>query len=226
MVNSTPALVHSGREVIYNLFYRTFIDSPADDLYTMLEDLFPILVELGDDCLVDSVNNLQIFMRERALAGENLKEFDLDTLRNYTRILCLTDSVPTAESYYVSIEKLVMQEARDKVLRYFSDFEMKKSNVYNEFEDFVANEMHFMSYMAQLTAKAIQTEDSARMEELILAQYNFLKEHPLCWIPEFTTKINTFKESERIYGPMAIIMNEFLKRDASFLEELLPEHVK
>ena len=220
MTENVSVLVHSGREVIYNLFYRAFIDSPKEDLYAMLEELVPRLGEFGEDKLQEGVDRLKSLLQERS-AAEKTDEFDLDMRRDYTRILCLTDSAPGMESYYVSPERLAMQEARDEVLGYYSEFEMKKSAVYKEYEDFIANEMHFMSYMAKLTTEAELANDRARIEELVRAQYNFLKEHPLRWIPQFTAKVNAYKEAERIYGPLAVIMSEFIIGDASFLEELL-----
>lgn len=223
MVDKAPILVHQGREVMYNLFYRAFIDSPDKDLYGMLADLMPMIEEFADSDMRQGVIRLKDFTGELAVTAGNYEDMNLKMRCDYTRIMCLTDSVMSTESCYTSPDHLAMQEARDEVLKYYSDFSMKKSAKYKEDEDFVANEMHFMSYMAQLTTQAQQAGDSTRAEELIRAQYNFLREHPMCWIPRFAGLVNTFAESERFYGPIAIIMNEFIMSDFSFLEESLSE---
>lgn len=222
MTNEAPASIHSGREVIYNLFYRTFIDSPRDDLYTMLENLLPAMIDLDGEETTANIQKLDKFIKERnAREGDSLKEYDLDTLRFYTRIMCLMDSAPTTESYYTSPEKIASAEAMDEVLKYYADHKFKKDPKYNEYEDFVSNEMRFMSYMANLTAQALEENNDIRAKELIQAQLNFLNEHPMRWIPQFATKINQYKEAERLYGAMSSLMSEFIKIDADFLKELL-----
>lgn len=221
MIDNTPVLVHSGREVMYNLFYRTFIDSPDEDLYGMLVDLMPMIEEFADGGMRQGVLRLNDFTGELAGTPDNYEDLHLKMRCDYTRIMCLTDSVMCTESCYTSPEHLAMQEARDEVLKYYSDFGMKKSAKYKEDEDFVANEMRFMSHMAQLTTQAQQAGDSARVEELIHAQCNFLREHPMRWIPQFARLVNTFAEAERFYGPIALIMNEFIMSDFAFLEESL-----
>ncbi len=214
--------IHSGREVIYNLFYRAFIDSPREDLYTMVEELLPNMSEFDGDELKTYINEINNFIRQRAnVENDAFKEFDLDTHRFYTRLMCLTDSAPNTESYYTSPEKLAMQDARDKVLKYYADYGLRKDPKYNEHEDFVSNEMRFMSYMANLTAQALEENNDIRARELIQAQLDFLNEHPMRWIPQFAAKINKYKEAERFYGAMSSLMSEFIKIDADFLKELL-----
>ncbi len=221
MLDRAPVLVHSGREVMYNLFYRVFIDSPGKDLYGMLVDLMPMIDEFADGAMRQGVIRLKDFTGELAVTAGNYEDMNLKMRCDYTRIMCLTDSVMSTESCYTSPDHLAMQEARDEVLKYYSDFSMKKSAKYKEDEDFVANEMRFMSHMAQLTTQAEQAGDSARVAELIRAQYNFLREHPMRWIPQFARLVNTFAEAERFYGPIALVMNEFIMSDFAFLEESL-----
>ena len=214
------AVVHSGREVIYNLFYRTFIDSPGSDLYTMLEELLPGMEALEGEELQSEVAKLRAFVSKRAsLEGAELAEYDLDTLRFYTRIMCLTDSAPNTESYYTSPEKLAAAEAQDYVLHAYSKYKFPKDPKYNELVDFISNEMRFMSFLAMKTVEAI--ENNGDISDYISGQHDFLVYHPLRWIEEYAAKLNTYKESERLHGPMANFMVEFVKSDVEFLKELI-----
>jgi TorA maturation chaperone TorD len=161
---------------------------------------------------------LDEFLKERSkLTGAEKEEFDLNTRRYYTRILCLTDSVPTMESYYVSPLKIAMQDARDEVLKYYSDFGLTKPAKYNEYEDFIAYEMRFMAFMADKTVSALKDNSMERAKELCAVQLDFLKQHPDRWVGEFTDRLSKHREAERVYLPVARIMTEFIRQDISFL---------
>ncbi|MDR0453966.1 MAG: molecular chaperone TorD family protein [Deferribacteraceae bacterium] len=213
---------HSGREVVYNLLQRTFINSPDEEYYTMLEALVPDLMQMAegadDKDMIRGLAGMNAFLQERALHDDSARaEYDLDTLRFYTRILCLTDSVPTVESYYTSPEKLTMQDARDEVLALYAEYGMKKSNTHNEQEDFISVELYFMSYLANLTALAIAENDINRAEELVRVQRDFITDHLDRWAEQFTARLGAYKEAGRLHYPVARFMLGFLRSDKAFL---------
>ncbi len=224
MSNDKEALQssHSGREVVYNLLQRTFINSPDEEYYTMLEELVPALMKMSegsDDAdMTEGLAGMNAFLQERAAHdGDARAEYDLDTLRFYTRVLCLTDSVPTVESYYTSPEKLAMQEARDEVLALYAKHGMKKSKKHNEQEDFISVELSFMSYLANRTAEAVADGDMEKAAELTKVQHDFITGHLDRWSEEFTERLGAYKESKRLHYPVARFMLGFLRSDKEFL---------
>ena len=66
--------------------------------------------------MADSLKAVQDFIKSRnTLKVEEKKQFDDKVLHDYTRIFCLSDSVPVAESIYLSPSHLTMQEETGKV---------------------------------------------------------------------------------------------------------------
>ncbi len=214
---------HNGREVMYNLFYRTFIMTPDDEYYRMLEDLVPDIMAMadgwGDKNASDAASALSDFISTRKkLPEEELKEYDLDNMRHYTQLFCYSNSVRTAESHYLSREKLSRQEPFDACTNIYAAYKMPKDEKYKEDADFISIEMRFMAFAASKTAEALKTDDRPMIAQLLSGQTDFLREHPGLWIPDFCGDVYAYSASKRLYMPVCMIMSAFLPNDLEFLE--------
>ncbi|MDR2401645.1 MAG: molecular chaperone TorD family protein [Deferribacteraceae bacterium] len=217
--------VHAGRDALYNSFSRFFLFGPDEAMYDMLSHVLSsieVIVEERDGAFEDAFAKVKALLSERKeLSGEDLAEYDLEILRNYTRVLCLTDSVPTTESYYTSVEKLNMQDARDEVLAIYRKYRMPKNTAHNENEDFISVELAFLSFMASRTAELLRNGDEEKADEYVNVQSEFIKKHLNRWVAQFVGGFKKYKEGERLYYPLGVLLLTFLREDALFLETCL-----
>jgi TorA maturation chaperone TorD len=217
--------VHEGRDALYNSFSRFFIFGPDDAMFETafhVASSLELIIEEPDDAFRDALDKVNSLLSERKkLSAEDLAAYDLEILRNYTRVLCLTDSVPTTESYYTSVEKLNMQEARDEVLALYRKYKMPKDTKHNENEDFISVELAFLSFMANRTAESFRNGEGEKADEYISVQAEFIEKHLNRWVGRFVNGFKKYKESERFYYPLGVLLLNFLREDKLFLDTCL-----
>jgi TorA maturation chaperone TorD len=217
--------VHSGRDALYNSFSRFFLFGADNSMFETLPDIIScleIIVEEQDEAFKDALSKIKNLLSERGkLSGDALAEFDLEILRNYTRLLCLTDSVPATESYYTSAEKLNMQSAGEEVRAFYTKFGMPKNTSHNESDDFISVELAFLSFMADSTAKLLKKGEEDKAYEYMGAQSEFIEKHLNRWVTQFVGGFKKYKEGERLYYPFGVLMLAFLREDFLFLESCL-----
>ena len=170
----------------------------------------------------DGLKAVQNFIKNRnALNSEEKKQFDDKVLHDYTRLFCLTDSVPVAESIYLSPSHLTMQEETGKVFYIYKscNFDMKHTS--NEPLDHIAYELMFMSYLSKGIAQNIEKGDMEQVNNLMHLQKMFLDEHLLKWVEMFSKSVIGFAESVSFYAPVCYFMMGFLKDDFEMIKESL-----
>ncbi len=216
--------MHKGREVIYAVLSNIFLNMPSDELFANVEAVFSLfeLDDNADKMMADSLKAVQDFIKSRnTLKVEEKKQFDDKVLHDYTRIFCLSDSVPVAESIYLSPSHLTMQEETGKVYYIYKscNFDMKHTS--NEPEDFIAYELMFMSYLSKGIAQNIEKGDKKQVNSLLHLQKMFLEEHLLKWVEMFSKSVIGFVESVSFYAPACYFMMGFLKYDFEIVNESL-----
>ena len=133
-----------GREVIYSVLSKIFLDVPDKNMYEMITKVFPLMKDfVSNEYAQNIMNQLNDYISNRLT-----DEFLLNWQRDYTRLFCLTDSVPVSESYYTSIDKLVMQESREQVLALYRKYKFNMNHTSNEPEDHISYELIFVSFLS------------------------------------------------------------------------------
>lgn len=216
--------MHRGREVIYATLSNIFLNMPSDELFTTVEAVFSSfeLEDNADKMMTDGLKAVQKFIKDRnVMPVEEKKQFDDKFLRDYTRLFCLSDSVPVAESIYLSPSHLTMQEETGKVFYIYKscNFDMKHTS--NEPCDHIAYELMFMSYLSKGIAQNIEKGDMEQVNNLLQIQKMFLDEHLLKWVEMFTKSVIGFAESVSFYAPVCYFMIGFLKDDFEMIKESL-----
>ena len=194
--------MHKGREVIYAVLSNIFLNMPSDELFANVA--------------------VQDFIKSRnTLKVEEKKQFDDKVLHDYTRLFCLSDSVPVAESIYLSPSHLTMQEETGKVYYIYKscNFDMKHTS--NEPHDHISYELMFMSYLSKGIAQNIEKGDKKQVNSLLHLQKMFLEEHLLKWVEMFSKSVISFVESVNFYAPACYFMMGFLKYDFEIVNESL-----
>ena len=216
--------MHKGREVIYAVLSNIFLNMPSDELFANVEAVFSLfeLDDNADKMMADSLKAVQDFIKSRnTLKVEEKKQFDDKVLHDYTRIFFLSDSVPVAESIYLSPSHLTMQEETGKVYYIYKscNFDMKHTS--NEPHDHISYELMFMSYLSKGIAQNIEKGDKKQVNSLLHLQKMFLEEHLLKWVEMFSKSVIGFVESVSFYAPACYFMMGFLKYDFEIVNESL-----
>lgn len=215
---------HKGREVIYSCLSRMFLELPSLDLYKMLETILPSLenmvIDDEDDFITQGVNGIKRFLDSRKnLSEEALKSFDEKVVMDFTRLYCLTDSVPISESVYTSISHLTNDDVTGYVKELYNKCKFDMKNTSNEPSDHISYELMFMSYLAKGTYKHIENNNMVEADKLLNLQRQFINEHILKWLGDFVKATVKFTESYSLYAPIAYFALGYVNEDNVFLGE-------
>lgn len=155
-----------------------------------------------DNIFLETVRTLSI-ESDNAQLNEGLKESQkaigesedpiLDFAVDYARIFLgagIAKGVVAYpyESVYTSRDRLVMQEAYEKVVKIFRANGVGKLDA-DLYEDHAALELEFMSLLCNRAIECIQKNDEAELDANLDLQKSFLNEHLLNWMPEFLETI-------------------------------------
>ncbi len=218
--------IHAGREIVYSSFADIFLFQPTEKQYDILKEIIPPLTEMSssaDNVLMsEGVEYLNKFLTLLdTLTGDQLDEFKLNHLRKYTRLFCLNDDIPIAESYYTSTDKLMMQDSRDNVLKLYKENGFEYQLESNEPEDHIGIELLFLSYLSnKLATKEFASDEYNKILELHI---EFLNIHVLSWIHGVLDKLKEFKESSDFYLPIIKFILGYAIEDRAFLEDILKQ---
>ena len=220
--------VHLARKGIYSFLGQVYLLMPGEKLYKLIDNIMPelrVVAESSDEKeMAESIDEINAFLEERAdLKGEELAEFELEALRKYTSLLCLGDSVPNVESYYVSGSKMYMQAAYDEMRELLRKYKLSISENVNECDDHIYVELMFMAKLASLSEEALLANNTEEHEVLLREQLDMHLNHFDRWIHLFAKRIFTdeLSKGERLYNAFTKFLLGFLKEDKAILQELL-----
>jgi TorA maturation chaperone TorD len=126
------------------------------------------------------------------------------------------------ESVYTSEKRLMMQAARDEVLAIYRAYGVEKTSAWKEGEDHLSLELEFERIMGDKTIEALQEGDSAKAQELLLAQFGFQEDHLIAWVPLLIADMKNFAHTKMYLG-LAYLTEGFLRTDYQFLKDLLSD---
>lgn len=124
------------------------------------------------------------------------------------------------ESVYTSEKKIMMQDARDKVMTIYAARGLKKDEEkLNLFEDHISLELEFMAFLCQEAQEVLNIQDESKFLPCLKEQMNFLSKHLLNWVPSFCSDIEKYADTE-FYKGIGKITNGYLHLDNTILESL------
>jgi TorA maturation chaperone TorD len=132
------------------------------------------------------------------------------------------------ESVYTSPDGLLMQEARDDVVRDYARKGLQRFKTHGEPEDHIAVELEFMSLLCEEAVHALQAGDAPGYVASLRTQQEFLEKHLLVWCPKFCVDLAGASYSD-FYSGVAVLTRSFLRSELdtlSLMSELvqsLPE---
>lgn len=132
------------------------------------------------------------------------------------------DSACPYESVYTSPLRLVMQEARDQVLKIYREEGLDRAKEFHEPEDHIAFELEFMAYLCQKTTEALKAGDKVGASGHLNKQKDFLERHLMPWVPTFCTDVQRIAELD-FYKAVAKITIGYLGMEQDVISELIEE---
>lgn len=164
-----------------------------------------------------------------ALVNKYFEKFDMDEdfellHWDYTRMFIGPYELPVHiwESAYTSKDGLLFQEETLEVRRLYLKYNLISKQYDKEADDHLGLELDYMNHLGQLAFNLMKKKKIKEVENILLDQEYFLKNHLLNWTPDFSERV--VKNSETgFYQGMAKILNGFLLVDKACLEEILTE---
>lgn len=128
------------------------------------------------------------------------------------------------ESVYTSGERLIMQEARDRVVEAYRARGFDKLKTLEVPEDHIALELEFMARLSQGALEAGAAGDWTAATTLLHDQELFLEQHLLNWTGAFCADIRGCAATD-FYRAVAWITDGFLEMERMIIEDLISESV-
>lgn len=224
IVNDNIRQMHSLRSSVYVFCRKVFSMQPEKEFYELIEKFlssFSNMDEINDnENMKMGINGLKDFIaRRNSLTGSSLEDFDLQTSRSYTSIMCLPYVAPQEESYYTSAEHLLGQESHDEMAVLLNKYNISLTDKVRHNFDHIIVELEFMAYLSKLCSEDISMD---KYEQAVKEQYDFHINHFDKWIYEFFNKVINYDAQENIlYKYLAYFAFGYLQEDKLFLQELL-----
>ena len=149
-----------------------------------------------------------------------LKERHLDV--DYASLF-LMHLVPY-ETFYTRDDQMIESGGENPLMNLYDalDFRVELSEARVISPDHIGVELEFMYMLCNALQKAFEANDAGGVEELLLVQQGFLRDHLLNWAPLFL--INMKKESRTaLYHDGAELTLEFMLSDYEYICEKLEE---
>ncbi|WP_411680400.1 molecular chaperone [Clostridium thailandense] len=124
------------------------------------------------------------------------------------------------ESVYTSQKRIMMQEARDKVMVIYLAKGLGKDEEKFKFEDHISLELEFMAFLCKEAQYILYTQNGLGFLSCLKEQMDFLSEHLLNWIPKFCADVERHADTE-FYKALGKITNGYLNLDCNILKNLM-----
>jgi putative dimethyl sulfoxide reductase chaperone len=219
-VSEYSALI-TNRENLYRFLVRIYkVEVDQALLDRMKAMCFP--VECGEAELAEGYRILENYLQTPAL--DPLTDLAVDYAKVFlgAGIVDEREAAYPFESVYTSTQRMMMQDARDKVLAIYRAKGLDKAEALDYPEDHIALELEFMAHLCEEAKHAVAAQNWTAVEDCLQEQKDFLAQHLLNWVPEFCADIEKCAETE-FYKAAGKITNGYLRLEQAILEDLATE---
>lgn len=124
---------------------------------------------------------------------------------------------PPWESVYCSKERLVFQESTLRVRDYYLKMNLVHPELFVSPDDHISLELEFMSFLCNKCAEFLEKKDLKEAEKYMEVQRQFLEEHLLAWVFDFTKDVEENAQTS-LYKGVAKFLRELVDFHARNLE--------
>lgn len=210
------------RKSVYAALARIFKVEMSEDLLAYLKQNG--FLQVDPEALEDESESARALaegstLMQNYLESDEASNLDLD--RDYAKCFCGAGSSKFMSAYpfesiYTSEEKLLMQDSRDDVMKWYARHGLGKAASWHDCEDHVAVELEFFTHLIEETAQAIENGEAERAAMLSDEQKAFMEQHIANWIPAFADDVNTHARTD-FYKGAALLMKGYVLADCEAL---------
>lgn len=207
------------RRNVYALLERIFKTEVTQELLDSLKQNgilnLPEEAKTSDDPYLRAIASGEELM-DRYLSSNQASKLDLD--RDYAKAFCgagstnYTSAFPF-ESLYTSEARLLMQEARDDVVKRYARHGLGKSKEWKDCEDHLGAELEFLVFLIDSTIEALEQGGEGKADRLAEEQRDFLESHLNNWVPAFADSAAKFARTD-FYRGAALVLRGYIGSDA------------
>ena len=215
-------LLLCNRLFLYSLLHKLFGREPDEELLNILTEehtgeAFALLSEEEKDIM----DRTEIFLKEVREEKQN-PAFLEEAKDEYTRLFIGPASLvaPPWESVYGQKDAMLFQESTLEVRNTYRQFGLLPEGYPRVADDSLALELHFMALLAQRSLDAFYAGKNEDLAADLNGSADFLKKHLLVWVPKFLERMKGAK-SNILYPQMCLVLDEFLRKDAGTVQEIL-----
>ena len=215
-------LLLCNRLFIYSLLHKLFGREPDEELLNILTDehtgeAFALLSEEEKDIM----DRTAAFLKEIREEKQN-PAFLEEAKDEYTRLFIGPVSLvaPPWESVYGQKDAMLFQESTLEVRNTYRQFGLIPEGYPHVADDSLALELHFMALLAQRGLDAFYAGKYDDLAADLSGSADFLKKHLLVWVPKFLERMKGAR-SNILYPQMCLVLDEFLRKDAGTVQEIL-----
>ncbi len=212
------------------------LNKRREDMYALLSRLY--MVEVDEDfykglcgaAFPTGTGNEDVDQGYRLIAtycASHREDALLDLARDYTRVFIGHGNNAYAaaypfESVYTSEKRLLMQAARDDILKVYARGGLTIQEGWTDPEDHIALELEYMQIMARRTYDALKAKDDDQALELLGDQREFLHRHLVSWTPFLVKDMRRLAKTD-LYQGLALLTKGLLAEDRTFLDSVIAE---
>lgn len=207
--------------LVFNLLGKTLIEVPqAEWLYSLAsEDVFseiPLGMENAE--VIQGCELLQNWSRTALQTGA--AEMASTLSDDYTRLFIGPSKVlaPPWESVFMSTDRLVFQEQTLEVRNWYRRMGLEPEKINQEPDDHIGLELAFLAHLAQLALQALENQNEEDFSFFLQAQKDFIEEHPLQWVGQWSADILDFGRTD-FYKGISLLVKGVLKHVQAYLVE-------
>jgi len=217
---------NENRQALYSFLARIYRVELTREALLELAEKRSLWLRLADDPEVRGTEMAEGF-RTLAEFGSGLKESELDNVKlelaaEYAGLFLGVRQMPPhpSESVFTSADHLMMQRARDDVLKIYRSMGMEKVAKFTEPEDHIAIELQFMAYLSGKTIEALRSDNREEGKKCLEMQRDFLNDHLTKWVPMLVADILKGARRE-FYKAVAKVTQGYVRMDAEVVAEMI-----
>lgn len=127
------------------------------------------------------------------------------------------------ESIYTSPQKLIMQDARDKMFKALQEKNIGLEKGYDIPEDHLFIQLEFMAFLCKEVKNVMNEGDFKTTLLLLNDQKKFVEEHFLNWVPAFCEDVQKHALTN-FYKGVAKVTEEYIKMDLAVIEDMTNQY--
>jgi TorA maturation chaperone TorD len=212
----------AGRAGAYRVFQGIFGNEPSSDSlqsYTSqtVQDILRLFIFGNNPGYENSLDAFSQVVKDALKDDQAIERIEV----GFTRLFVGPGTVEANpwESIYATNEKVLFQAVTLEVRKAYVAQGFIPNSYPHVADDHIALELDFMALLGERIAQAITQDDSEQALAILDASKEFLHNHLLRFVTDFSDAIKQAKHNY-FYKEAGALLNEFLKVDAGALEEI------